>query len=221
MSGPQLVALVAIVVALAALVGVAALVLQVRRLRAEMPSVRATPDPVGDRSAEPGTDRVPVVGPMGGAEAGAATAPERGAETAAGRGSAAESDAVADEAPTPSGEPPLPSRSAGRAEPFATVVELVPVPSDPAGGLPADLHRRQQVLAARLAQPLVRVSAVSYGVRHALRAENRDRVVALVRRDLRRRHKLRRLAGRRAFRVVRLRPDGSTGPGADRQESAS
>jgi len=179
MSGLQLTALVATLAALAALVGVGALVLQVRRLRAEMSAARADP--------------------------------------------------------TQAGEPLLPSRATWPDQPSATVVELVPMARDPAPRdpvppgeprphLPVDLHRSQQprqMVAARLARPLVRVSAVSYGLRHALRPENRDRVVALVRRDLRRRHKLRRLAGRRAFRVVHLRPDDSTGRRADRQESAS
>ncbi|MBA2639066.1 MAG: hypothetical protein H0U77_03515 [Nocardioidaceae bacterium] len=55
---------------------------------------------------------------------------------------------------------------------------------------------QQQIVAATLAHPLVRVSAFSYGVRRALRPENRDRLRALVRRDLRRRHKLRRRAAR-------------------------
>ena len=65
---------------------------------------------------------------------------------------------------------------------------------------------QQQIVAATLTHPLVRVSALSYGIRRALRAENRDRVRALVRRDLRRRHKLRRRAARRAARVVPIRP---------------
>lgn len=200
MSGPQLTALVATVVALVALIGVGALVLQVRRLRSDMSAARAAPDRDGDRSPEPG--------------------PATGAATAVDPGPDAGSDAVLEVTSTQIDEP-LPSRQTGPGRPSATVVELVPVPSDPAPNLPASLHRHQQMVAARLAQPLVRLSAVSYGVRHALRPENRDRVVALVRRDLRQRHKRRRLAGRRAFRVVPLRPDDSTGPDADRQESAS
>ena len=65
---------------------------------------------------------------------------------------------------------------------------------------------QQQLVAATLAHPLVRVSALAYGLRTALRPENRDRVRALVRRDLRRRHKVRRQAARRAARVVPIRP---------------
>ena len=201
MSGPQLTALVATVVALVALVGVGALVLQIRRLRAEMSVVRASAVRVGDSSEVTVTDRAAVQGSDAGSDAGSGAVP-----------------AVTQTQP---GEPPPATRSTGPDRPSATVVELVPVPSDPARNLPTSLSRHQQMVAARLAQPLVRMSAVSYGVRHALRAENRDRVAALVRRDLRRRHKLRRLAGRRAFRVVSLRPDDSTGPDADRQESAS
>jgi hypothetical protein len=51
-------------------------------------------------------------------------------------------------------------------------------------------------------QPLVRVVAVAHGVRCALASENRDRIRALVRRDIRRRHKLRLRAARRAARVL-------------------
>ena len=51
-------------------------------------------------------------------------------------------------------------------------------------------------------QPLVRVVAVAHGVRCALAPENRDRIRALVRRDIRRRHKLRLRAARRAARVL-------------------
>ena len=95
----------------------------------------------------------------------------------------------------------------------APVFELLPVPPADAGG---ELPTQQQILAATLTHPLVRVSALSYGIRRALRAENRDRVVALVRRDLRRRHKVRRRAARRAARVVPIRPADD-----DRRESAS
>jgi len=50
--------------------------------------------------------------------------------------------------------------------------------------------------------PLVRAAAVAHGVRCALAPANRDRIRALVRRDLRRRHKLRLRAARRAARVL-------------------
>jgi hypothetical protein len=43
---------------------------------------------------------------------------------------------------------------------------------------------------------------VTYGVRQALAPANRDRIAALVRRDLRRRERLRRRAARRAARVL-------------------
>ena len=209
MSGPQLTTLAAIVVALVALVGVAALVLQVRRLRAEMSAVRAGSHVV----AAGGSGLSPVTGTGTGTATGPVTVTD-GRSDAGGV-------VLAEETPPQPGEPSLASRSSGPAQPSATVVELVPAPSDPTWSLPADPDRFPQLVAARPAQPLVRVSAVAYGVRHALRAENRDRVVALVRRDLRRRHKLRRLAGRRAFRVVQPSPDDRTAPGAERQESAS
>ncbi len=58
-----------------------------------------------------------------------------------------------------------------------------------------------------LVQPLVRVAAVAHGVRCALAPANRDRIRALVRRDIRRRHKLRLRAARRAARVVPIDAD--------------
>jgi hypothetical protein len=76
---------------------------------------------------------------------------------------------------------------------------------------------QQQIVTVTLAHPLVRVSAFAYGLRRALRPENRDRLQALVRRDLRRRHKIRRAAARRAARVVPIRTAASD----DREVSAS
>ena len=55
--------------------------------------------------------------------------------------------------------------------------------------------------------PLIRVVAVAHGVRCALAQANRDRIRALVRRDIRRRHKLRLRAARRAARVVPVDAD--------------
>ena len=176
MSGPQLTALVATVVALAALSGVGLLVLQMRRLRAEVAEARsavATPAPV---SAEvPGTGR---------AEAG----------------------------------PPDPGP--GPSDDRGTVVELLPEPDGEALRPDVIVSPGVQALVEPLARRLVQVSAVSYGVRRALQAENRDRVAALVRRDLRRRRKLRHRAARRAFRVVPLRDADRVQPDA-RQDWAS
>ncbi len=55
--------------------------------------------------------------------------------------------------------------------------------------------------------PLVRAAAVAHGVRCALAPANRDRIRALVRRDIRRRHKLRMRAARRAARVLPIDAD--------------
>jgi len=69
---------------------------------------------------------------------------------------------------------------------------------------------RRQVSAPssqEVVQPLVRVAAVAHGVRCALAPANRDRIRALVRRDIRRRHKLRLRAARRAARVVPIDAD--------------
>jgi len=56
-------------------------------------------------------------------------------------------------------------------------------------------------------QPLVRAAAVAHGLRCALTPANRDRIRALVRRDIRRRHKLRMRAARRAARVLPIDAD--------------
>jgi len=55
--------------------------------------------------------------------------------------------------------------------------------------------------------PLVRAAAVAHGVRCALAPANRDRIRALVRRDIRRRHRLRMRAARRAARVLPIDAD--------------
>lgn len=174
MSGPQLTALVATVVALAALAGVGLLVAQVRRLRAEVAAARS-----------------------------AGTAPTAAEPT--------------DPAPGPAPDPAAPE--SGPAPGHGTVVELLPEP-DTAPGRVVSVSPGAQALVEPLARRLVHVSAVSYGLRRALRAENRDRVAALVRRDLRRRRKLRQRAARRAFRVVPIRGDDRAQPGG-RQDWAS
>jgi hypothetical protein len=179
MSGPQLTALVASVVALAALAGVLLLVVQVRRLRAEV------------------------------AEAKSADA------TAAGR--------IPTEAPgTDPAGPELSDPGSGPVPGHGTVVELLPEPAPDlaTSRREATVSPGVQALVEPVARRLVQVSAVSYGVRRALRAENRDRVAALVRRDLRRRRKLRMRAARRAFRVVPMRGADRVQP-EERQDWAS
>lgn len=81
------------------------------------------------------------------------------------------------------------------AEPVPSVTELVP-------RQPAQPARPSPTVPAPVGRTLVRVSALGHGVRRALRTENRDRVRALVRRDLIRREKARRRAARRAARVL-------------------
>lgn len=64
---------------------------------------------------------------------------------------------------------------------------------------------QEQVLATVLGRPGVRVNVVLYGLAHALRAENRDRILALVRREYRQRRRERLRAGRAAARVTPIR----------------
>lgn len=62
---------------------------------------------------------------------------------------------------------------------------------------------QEQVVQAVLGRPGVRLSIVAHGVAHALRAESRDRISALMRREYRRRRRERLQAGRRAVRASR------------------
>lgn len=59
----------------------------------------------------------------------------------------------------------------------------------------------QQVVKAALGRPGVRLSILAHGVAHALRAESRDRIAALMRREYRRRRRERLRAGRQAVRA--------------------
>jgi hypothetical protein len=63
---------------------------------------------------------------------------------------------------------------------------------------PAEVRR------AAMARPVVRIVALSYGLSRALRPESRDRIAAVMRREFRRRRKLRLRAGRRAARYARV-----------------
>jgi hypothetical protein len=65
---------------------------------------------------------------------------------------------------------------------------------------------QHQVVQAALGRPGVRLSIVLHGVSHALRAESRDRIAALMRREFRRRRRERLQAGRRAVRSTRPTP---------------
>lgn len=64
---------------------------------------------------------------------------------------------------------------------------------------------QDQVLAAVLGRPGVRANVLLFGLAHALRAENRDRIVALIRREYRQRRRERLRAGRQAARVTPIR----------------
>lgn len=66
----------------------------------------------------------------------------------------------------------------------------------------------QQVVQAALGRPGVRLSMLAHGAAHALRAESRDRISALMRREYRRRRRERLQAGRRAVRAAQPTPPG-------------
>ncbi|AWB92557.1 hypothetical protein [Aeromicrobium chenweiae] len=89
---------------------------------------------------------------------------------------------------------------------------VVHEPSTPAPVVPDELAPRvvegrlvvppsqQQVVQAALGRPGVRLSVYAHGFAHALRAESRDRIAAMMRREYRRRRRERLQAGRRAVR---------------------
>ena len=60
----------------------------------------------------------------------------------------------------------------------------------------------QQVIATVLGRPAVRLSVYAAGLAHALRPESRDRIQALMRREFRRRRRVRHRMARRAARSV-------------------
>lgn len=70
---------------------------------------------------------------------------------------------------------------------------------------------QEQVLTTALSRPGVRLSVYAHGIAHALRAESRDRISALIRREYRRRRRVRLLAGRRAARSTTPTAPISTG----------
>jgi len=65
---------------------------------------------------------------------------------------------------------------------------------------------QQQVVNTALGRPGVRLSIFAHGLAHALRAESRDRISAMMRREYRRRRRERLQAGRRAVRAGRPTP---------------
>nr|MCW2728690.1 hypothetical protein [Aeromicrobium sp.] len=71
---------------------------------------------------------------------------------------------------------------------------------------------QHQVVQTALGRPGVRLSVFVHGAAHALRAESRDRISALMRREYRRRRRERLQAGRRAVRAARPGPAQPTPP---------
>ncbi|MET0930166.1 MAG: hypothetical protein ABWX74_11640 [Aeromicrobium sp.] len=67
---------------------------------------------------------------------------------------------------------------------------------------------QQQVVQTALGRPGVRLSVFVHGAAYALRAESRDRIAAMMRREYRRRRRERLQAGRRAVRAAQP-PAGS------------
>ncbi|MDO9381174.1 MAG: hypothetical protein Q7T56_20195 [Nocardioidaceae bacterium] len=64
------------------------------------------------------------------------------------------------------------------------------------------LPTHAEVRDATLGRPLVRSAVVGHGIWHALRPESRDRIRGIVRREFRRRKRVRLAAGRRAARTA-------------------
>ena len=91
-------------------------------------------------------------------------------------------------------------------EPLVTVP--LPVPTSRADAIvTADgrtivVPTTAQVVDATMGRPLVRASALAYGLRRALRTENRDRIRSMMRREYQRRRKMRQRAARRAARMA-------------------
>jgi hypothetical protein len=71
---------------------------------------------------------------------------------------------------------------------------------------------QQQVVQTALGRPGVRLSIFVHGAAHALRAESRDRIAAVMRREFRRRRRERLQAGRRAVRATRPAPPRPSAP---------
>jgi len=105
----------------------------------------------------------------------------------------------------------------GDSKPPVDVVSrvAVPAPTSTAELGPAELAPRvvqgrvvvpptqAQVLRTALGRPGVRLSILAHGLARALRPENRDRIVSLMRREFRHRRRERLSAGRQAVRMAR------------------
>lgn len=101
---------------------------------------------------------------------------------------------------------------------------LLPVPYEPPTGPLAPSQARvvegrvvivpteQQVVATALNRPATRLTVVVHGIAHALRPESRDRIAALMRRELNRRRRERSRAARRAAHTHVPAPASNTAP---------
>jgi hypothetical protein len=112
-------------------------------------------------------------------------------------------EALSDTADDLDTQPPTAARSADAA---GVVVEV----SRPAELEPRVIEGRvvvpptqAQVVRTALGRPGVRLSVLIHGLAHALRAENRDRIAALMRREYRHRRRERLRAGREAVRIAK------------------
>lgn len=100
---------------------------------------------------------------------------------------------------------PPPSREIALLEPLDVVRPAELAPRVVEGRLVVP-PTEQQVIKTALGRPGVRLSVYAHGVAHALRAESRDRIAALMRREYRRRRRERAQAGRRAVRSAQPTP---------------
>ena len=101
-------------------------------------------------------------------------------------------------------------------EPAVHVLEPYVADGEPDGSV--IVPTTAQVVDATLGRPLVRAATLAHGLHRALRPESRDRISGMVRREFRRRRKLRMRAGRRAARLAVVPP--ADNPAAE-QERAS
>ena len=147
-----------------------------RRARRELRELRSTVEELARRPA--GDQAAPSVSP-------AAPHPGRPAEVERADQAAAAGEPTADPAVT------LPAPASRRADAIVT-----------AEGRTIVIPTTAQVVDATMGRPLVRVSALAYGLRRALRPEQRDRIRSLMRREYQRRRKMRRRAARRAARMA-------------------
>jgi len=119
------------------------------------------------------------------------------------------------EAPTNHGGAPC-TESLGESKPPADAVSGLAVPGRTSATeelpelAPRVVHGRVivpptqvQVVQTALGRPGVRLSVLAHGLARALRPENRDRIVALMRREYRHRRSERLRAGRQAVRMAR------------------